>query len=170
MNRNLRHQKILDLVRTRSISSQDQLRELLSREGISVTQSTLSRDVKELELVKGRRGYQLPEESASQDSQRLLRRLQAAILQYLLSCTAARNLVVLRTPAGHAHPLALALDSGALDGVLGTVAGDDTVLLVAENDGDARRLAADILALAESAPAADRRTADRTTPESDRSR
>jgi len=152
MNRNLRHQKILELVRTRSISSQDQLREMLAREGVSVTQSTLSRDIKELELVKGRRGYQLPEESASLDSGRRTRRLQAAVHQYLLSCTAASNLVVLRTPAGHAHPLALALDSGALSGVLGTVAGDDTVLLVAADGDDARRLAAEILALAESAP------------------
>ncbi len=138
MSKTLRHQRILDLVKAGRVSSQESLRALLERENFRVTQSTLSRDIKELELVKGAGGYRLPGENGTSASRQ---NLEKAISQNLLRCTAARNLVVVRTPAGHAHALAVAMDTTDLDGVLGTVAGDDTILLVTPDDESARQVA-----------------------------
>ena len=139
MSKALRHQRILDLVKAGQVSSQETLRALLERENFRVTQSTLSRDIKELELVKGADGYRLPSDENGASTSR--HNLEKAISQYLLRCTAARNLVVVRTPAGHAHALAAAMDATELDGVLGTVAGDDTILLVTSDDESARQVA-----------------------------
>jgi transcriptional regulator of arginine metabolism len=140
MNKKFRQQRILELVQSRSVPSQEHLRELLKIEGAMVTQSTLSRDIKELGLVKGTRGYLLPP-GESANPGHTGRGLENAIRQFLLKCTAAANLVVLRTEPGNAHPLALAVDRVGLEGVLGTVAGDDTVLIVTPGEESAGRLA-----------------------------
>ena len=147
MTKSLRQQRILDLVRARRVTSQEQLRDLLEEDGFRVTQSTLSRDIKDLELVKSRSGYQLdqnPEENPDQRSQDL----RTAVQQYLRLCRPACNQVILRTSAGMAHPLAVALDLAELPGVVGTIAGEDTVLLIAENDEFANQVARRLLQIA----------------------
>jgi transcriptional regulator of arginine metabolism len=129
------------------VTSQEQLRGLLEAKGFTVTQSTLSRDIKELELMKGSRGYQLspPEDPVPADAGR---RLEHAVHQYLLKCTCVQNMVVLKTAAGHAQALAVAVDQVELDGVLGTVGGDDTVLLIHRDEASAAKVAAHLETLA----------------------
>lgn len=148
MGKALRQQEILDLVRAGDVSSQEQLRALLQQRGFAVTQSTLSRDIKELELVKGPRGYQVAVDPMAGEREVALDRLRRALQQHLLRSQAAQNLVVLRTEAGNANPLALALDHVRWASVIGTVAGDDTVLIVTPDSDQARSLAQQIESLA----------------------
>ena len=147
MSKKLRHQTILDLVGSGGVTSQEHLRAKLEALGYAVTQSTLSRDLKELDLVKTARGYELPvaKENTAQIAHR---RLEQAVLLYLLRCDRAQNFVVLRTEAGHAHPLAAAIDQAGLDGVLGTIAGDDTVLVLARDESAAEAASGTVLKLA----------------------
>ena len=147
MSKALRHQRILDLVRSQRVLNQEQLRLLLERDGFKVTQSTLSRDIKDLSLVKGREGYQIPAPTTIHPLQS--RTLRNAVQLYMRRCTPAQNVLVLRTAAGHAHPLALAVDHAELEGVLGTLAGDDTVLLITLDNSHAEEIAQKLLALAE---------------------
>jgi len=133
-----RQARIVELISQRAIRSQAELATLLATEGVDVTQATLSRDLDELGAVKlrgpdgGAPVYALPEEghpmrSAAGGTSRLTRLLG----ELLVSADASGNLVVLRTPPGAAQFLASALDRAALHDVVGTIAGDDTVLLVA---------------------------------------
>ena len=149
MSKALRHQKILDLVRTGGVLNQEQLRSMLAHEGMVVNQSTLSRDIRELELVKGARGYQLASPDAPATAAPKTH-LDDAVATYLLSTTPAQNLVVLKTAPGHAQALAVALDRSHLEGILGTLAGDDTVLLVTAEPAVARALHERLLAIARS--------------------
>jgi transcriptional regulator of arginine metabolism len=147
MSKSLRHQKILELVRSGHVLSQEQLREQLAQQGHDVTQSTLSRDSRELELVKGGRGYQLPSPDAAAIPP-TARKIENALAAYLQQAVPAQNLVVLKTGPGHAPALAVALDRVPMDGVIGSIAGDDTILLVTPDADTARRLADRLLALA----------------------
>jgi transcriptional regulator of arginine metabolism len=128
-----RHARIVGLIRERSVHSQTELAELLAAEGTQVTQATLSRDLEELGAVKVSGAYLIPE-----DGNRPLRQVEQAparlvrLLRELLTGAAASgNLVVLRTPPGAAQFLASALDRSGLPDVVGTIAGDDTILVVA---------------------------------------
>jgi transcriptional regulator of arginine metabolism len=134
-----RHARIVDLIRSRSVRSQTELAELLAGGGIQVTQATLSRDLEELGAVKlrgidgGSAAYVVPEEGrpplrpAEQAPARLLRLLR----ELLTGTDFSGNLVILRTPPGAAQFLASALDRSGLPDVVGTIAGDDTILVVA---------------------------------------
>ena len=133
-----RHRAIQTLVGRQRIRSQEELRRRLDRRGLAVDQGTLSRDLRELGVRKGPEGYELPEELAGGGE------LERAVREWLLSAAAARNQLVLRTPPGGAQPLGLALDHAALDRVLGTIAGDDTILVVCVDDASARRLAKEL--------------------------
>jgi transcriptional regulator of arginine metabolism len=119
------------------VHSQTELAELLSGEGIQVTQATLSRDLEELGAVKVSGAYLIPEDgnrplrSAEQAPARLVRLLR----ELLTGVDASGNLVVLRTPPGAAQFLASALDRSGLPDVVGTIAGDDTILVVAREPG-----------------------------------
>ena len=146
MSKTLRHQKILDLVRAGGVASQDQLRASLAQHGFQVNQSTLSRDLRELELVKGSRGYQLPTTGIAAPSP--TKRLNEALATLLLSAIPAQNLVVLKTAPGHAAALAVALDRHPIQGILATLAGDDTVLLVTADSASADHVANALLAQA----------------------
>ncbi|MDQ6875903.1 MAG: arginine repressor [Actinomycetota bacterium] len=151
VSRAARHARISELVRTQAVHSQAELARLLAAEGISVTQATLSRDLEELGATKrrGRGGptsYAIPEDGpagepvapdAASPSTRLLRLLS----ELLLDADSSGNLAVLRTPPGGAQLLASALDRGALDGLVGCVAGDDTVLLVSRTAAGGAALA-----------------------------
>ncbi len=153
-----RRQRIADLLDTRVVRSQTELSDLLAVDGIAVTQATLSRDLDELGAgkVRGPGGslvYALPAQGgdgtprpggAVREGRGRLARLAAELL---VSAEASGNLVVLRTPPGAANFLASALDRGAVPGLLGTIAGDDTVLIIAAAADGAEQLRADLLAL-----------------------
>ena len=124
-----RHEAILDAVRRRRVTSQDQLRELLEKAGFAVTQATVSRDIRELRLVKvsGAEGiahYTLPEEWESTPP------LQSLLPTLYASAEGTGNLLVVRTMTGGAQAVALAIDWEEWPEVLGTIAGDDTILLI----------------------------------------
>jgi transcriptional regulator of arginine metabolism len=127
-HKRFRQGQILKLITGEAISSQDELRRRLAHIKLRVTQATLSRDIAELKLVKTADGYKslapASEDSAPQPA------LARAVREYLLDVRPADNLLVLKTPPGGAQPLAAALDSERLGEVAGTIAGDDTVLII----------------------------------------
>ncbi len=136
MNRRERHRKILALVGVRPITSQFELSRSLRAKGISVTQATLSRDLRELGLVKTPQGYK-PAESLNHFASRGNNH-SPTTLQFVTDIAAAGNLVVVKTNPGSAHPVALSLDNIGWKDIVGTVAGDDTILVVTKNGPSAR--------------------------------
>jgi transcriptional regulator of arginine metabolism len=124
------------------VRNQADLQEQLAAEGCDVNQATLSRDLRDLGVVKGPEGYELPAEGAASPAAEPT--LQQAARTWLLGATPAQNLVVLRTPAGGAQPLGLAIDRARLPGVVGTIAGDDTVLAVCASASRAKALAREL--------------------------
>lgn len=149
-----RQQKIIDLLARHHVHSQAELAELLAGAGVGVTQATLSRDLVELDAVKirtvsGALVYAVPAEGGDRTPQPAREspasgaRLARLAGELLVSADSSGNLVVLRTPPGAAQLLASALDKTELADVLGTIAGDDTVLVIGRHaDGGAlaRRL------------------------------
>jgi transcriptional regulator of arginine metabolism len=132
------------------VRSQDELAERLAVVGVRVTQATLSRDLDELGAVRlrGQAGalvYALPEQRAT-----AALRVTQPMAELLLSAEASANLVVLRTPPGAAQLLASAIDRAGMPAVLGTVGGDDTVLVIARDPAGGASLADSLLRLAES--------------------
>ncbi len=123
-----RQGQILKLISSEAISSQDELRRRLAHIKVRVTQATLSRDFHDLKVVKTAAGYKpltaVTEEAAS------LPPLGRALREFLLDLRPASNLLVLKTPPGGAQPLAAAVDAERMKEVAGTIAGDDTVLIV----------------------------------------
>ncbi len=144
--REARRQRILQLIDKQPVHNQAELQELLERDGFAVNQGTLSRDLRDLSVLKGKAGYALPT-AASMSPEVAGSSLWHAAHAWLLSATAAHNLVVLRTPPSGAQPLGLALDHAALPGVVGTIAGDDTVLAVCADAHKARALVRRLSAL-----------------------
>jgi len=124
-----RQAAILDVIGRQRIRSQEQLRRLLHEAGHDVTQATLSRDIRELGLVKGgpAGAYQAPGGAGGRGGPGALGR---ALDSYLARATRVQQMVVLGTGPGQAQPLAAALDGAGLPEVVGTLAGDDTVLIV----------------------------------------
>jgi transcriptional regulator of arginine metabolism len=142
MNKRERHRMILELVASRPIASQEELREHLAARGLTVTQSTLSRDLRELRLARiptpdGVR-YANPE-AGSESTNRP--GLEDVLPQFFESVDGVRELLVVRTTAGGAQPTAEALDAAELPEVVGTVAGENTVLVVCRSSAARERLA-----------------------------
>jgi len=144
-----RQARIVAVLSSRSVHSQTELAGLLADEVIDVTQATLSRDLEELGAVKlrGANGgggvYVVPEDGSpvrgvSGGTERMARLLG----ELLVSTDASGNLAVLRTPPGAAHYLASAIDRAALPEIVGTIAGDDTILVVAREPGTGAQVAA----------------------------
>ena len=135
-----RQSLILELIDREPLHSQEQLRRRLRKGGFQTTQATISRDIKELGLVKraGDGAYQRPGADASSPAT-LLDALEHAAAEFLRRVDRVQQLVIVRTGAGQAQALALAIDRARLPGAVGTIAGDDTVLVIAN---DARRAAA----------------------------
>lgn len=163
--KNARHQRIVELVSHHEVRSQTELAELLAASGLHVTQATLSRDLVELDAVKvrGHSGalvYALPGEggdrrpAAPGESGAMATRLARLCGELLVSAEANQNLVVLRTPPGAAQYLASAFDKAELPEVLGTIAGDDTVLVIGREPGGGDALARRFVALAGAHPPA----------------
>jgi len=123
-----RHGQILRLVSDAQIASQEDLRRRLAAEKLRVTQATLSRDIQELHLVKTQSGYR----STAISSQDVapLPQLTRALAEFLRDIRPAVNMLVLKTPPSGAQPLAAAVDAAKFAEVAGTIAGDDTVLII----------------------------------------
>ncbi len=137
--RQQRHEVILGLIGSHYVHSQAELRDLLGEKGHGVNQATLSRDLRELGVVKGPEGYELPAASVlGRDNE--LATLHATVKQWLQETVVAQNQLLLKTPPGGAQPLAFALDHTDIPLVLGTLAGDDTILVVCATNKDANRL------------------------------
>jgi len=128
VGKTFRHGQILRLVTGQRIANQEELRRRLAAQRLRVTQATLSRDLQELRLVKTHDGYKqdstLPEEPATMPP------LERAIGEFLLDIRPAENLLVLKTPPSGAQPLAAAVDGAKFEEIAGTIAGDDTVLII----------------------------------------
>ena len=133
-----RRARLAALIASERPWSQHELVGLLRRrEGITVTQSTLSRDLAELGVVKGPAGYMLPGADPVRAPEDREAALASALRQHLVSVARAGTLVVVRTPPGHARSLAVELHRHGLAGVLGTIAGDDTIFIAARDAGAA---------------------------------
>lgn len=146
-----RQHRIARLLEQHAVASQAQLVDLLADEGVTATQATVSRDLDEIGAVKVRvRGgdtvYAIPEmprDQVAPDDH-----LRRVLGDWVVEVAHSLNLVLLRTPPGSAHVVGSALDRSGLDGLLGTVAGDDTVLVIAGEDIGGAKLADELAALA----------------------
>jgi transcriptional regulator of arginine metabolism len=124
-----RQGQILKLLAGHVVASQDDLRRQLGHLGMRVTQATLSRDLRELRLVKTTEGYR-PLSAAAAEEAAPQNTLARALKEFLLDIRPAQNMLVLKTPPGGAQPLAAAVDAEHWKEIAGTLAGDDTVLLI----------------------------------------
>ncbi len=153
-----RRQLILDILGRESVRSQGALLEILSRNGFEVTQATLSRDLDELGAVKVREGRTLVYAVPGQGGDRTARvapgpdevsaRLRRQCEELLVTARVSANLVVVRTPSGAANYLASALDHADEPDILGTIAGDDTIMIITGGPRASRALTSRLLALA----------------------
>jgi transcriptional regulator of arginine metabolism len=139
MSKTSRQNVILDLVQQEAVVNQEQLRKLLLRQGFDVTQATLSRDINELSLVKSSEGYTVSRneplsEPGLHSAGRLVREFVAEVRE-------AQNLLVVRTATGSAQPVAAAIDSEGWPEIVGTVGGDDTILVISQSKKNAHRVA-----------------------------
>ena len=132
-----RQHRIMRLLETQMVASQAHLVELLAADDVEATQATVSRDLDEIGAVKvrvagGETVYAVPE--LPKDRMVPEEQLRRVLADWVVEVTSSANLVILRTPPGSAHVVASALDRAGLPGVLGTVAGDDTLLIVAAEE------------------------------------
>lgn len=128
MNKSFRLSQILDVVRTQKLRTQQDLVQALRNVGVEATQATLSRDIAELGLVKTPQGYVLPATVAPPGPD-----LETVVQEFLQGVRVAQHTLVLRTSPGSAGPLAEALDQANWPEVVGTIAGDNTILVVAQD-------------------------------------
>ncbi len=142
MTKPLRQKIILELLEQRSVGSQEDLQRALGRRGLKVGQATLSRDVRELGLVKTGTGYALPQGDTV--SEPALPPVSRLVREFVLEVRPAQNQLVIKTTVGSAQPVAAALDGQDWEEAIGTIAGDDTILMVCADKKGANRLAARI--------------------------
>jgi len=128
-HKRFRQGQILKVLAGPPVGSQDELRRQLVHLGVRVTQATLSRDLRELRLVKTAEGYR-PLSAAAAEEGSSVPALARAVKEFLLDVRPAQNMLVLKTPPGGAQPIAAALDAERWKEVAGTLAGDDTVLII----------------------------------------
>jgi transcriptional regulator of arginine metabolism len=131
MNKSFRQGQILRIIRNKEIHTQEELARELGSVGIQTTQVTLSRDIRDLGLVKTTEGYRplSTEESGP--------KLSDVVDEFMQDIRIAQNLVVVRTSPGNANSLAIAIDNEELEEVVGTVAGDDTILVITPDSATA---------------------------------
>jgi transcriptional regulator of arginine metabolism len=139
MTKSARHKAILHLLDDGPVESQDSLQQQLERRGFEVGQATLSRDIHELKLVKGPEGYRRAGEGNGAES--VLPSVMHLARQFVVEIRLAQNLLVVKTTVGSAQPVAAALDASHWPEVVGTLAGDDTVLVIATDKKKAQALA-----------------------------
>jgi transcriptional regulator of arginine metabolism len=146
-----RQHRIARMLENHGVTSQGQLVELLAADGVLATQATVSRDLEELGAVKvrvpgGETVYAIPEQPKDRIAPEEI--LKRAFSEWVVEVAHSGNIVVLRTPPGSAHVVASALDRSGLGGVLGTVAGDDTLFVLVSERAEARTVARKLSALA----------------------
>jgi transcriptional regulator of arginine metabolism len=139
-----RRRLVRALLTDHRIASQQDLVELLSEHGHEITQATASRDLRAVGAVKNVAGYLITDERHAEAVA-----LSHALDEFAESISASGNIVVVKTPPGAAHLLAAALDAAPVEGMIGTVAGDDTILVVAGEQVGGQVLAARIEAIGE---------------------
>ena len=133
-----RHREILRLIESEALQTHAELSAALETRGISVSQGTLSRDLRQLGVVKTADGYAAPTRSQGEDAARAdLRRL---VSQFMVGIETAQNLVILRTEPGGANALAQVLDGARLPEIIGTIAGDDTIFVATADSSTADRV------------------------------
>jgi transcriptional regulator of arginine metabolism len=141
MNKSQRQEQILKLIRNRELHTQEDLAQALAGDfHTHATQVTLSRDIRDLSLVKTQHGYRQMSASGGGTD------LQSIAAEFLREVRQAQNLVVLKTSPAHASSLAVAIDEEASPDVVGTVAGDDTVLVIAPDTASAKQFRQRMLA------------------------
>ena len=151
MTKTQRQHRIGELIERETISTAAQLVTRLQAEGISATQATVTRDLQELGTIKVRDEHgarRIVAATASKVSHAPLDHLRRMMGEWVVSVESSENLVVVRTPPGCAHVVASALDRSALEGVLGSVAGDDTILVIANEKRGGMSLANELRLLA----------------------
>lgn len=137
-----RHSVIRELLVKTAVTNQDELRRKLAGKGFHVTQATLSRDIHELRLSKGPSGYSLPGNGVPEDDS--LPGMQEVFKSFGLEVRQALNLLVVITTTGSAQPIAAGIDYEDWPEVVGTIAGDDTVLIICPDEKQAKTLKARI--------------------------
>ncbi len=130
-----RHQKILELINAHEIDTQERLVEKLREAGFNVTQATVSRDIRELQLVKqaGPSGRSCYAQNASKDAP-ISERFRKILRETILSIESAENIIVIKTLSGCANAAAEAIDSAKYPEILGSIAGDNTIFIVVDGD------------------------------------
>lgn len=147
MDKLYRRTRILDLLRAERVATQAELCHRLARRGVHVTQATVSRDLEELGIIKTREGYRLPNAAEPAGAPQPQPPLPVVLKEFLRDARQASNLVVLKTHPGNAHSVAVALDAEQWPGVVGTVAGDDTIFVATPRVKEAARILRKILTL-----------------------
>jgi transcriptional regulator of arginine metabolism len=139
MNKTLRQRAILDALKHGTVASQEHLQRVMRKRGFRVGQATLSRDIRDLNLSKTHQGYSLPQGESGVAM--ALPPVSRLVREFVLDIRSAQNQLVIRTIVGSAQPVAAALDEADWSEVVGTIAGDDTILIVCPDKEDARKLA-----------------------------
>lgn len=140
-----RHEKILELIGSHSVDTQEELLRLLRQEGFEVTQATVSRDIKELRLVKAQTGSGKYRYTAPKDGSRdMSSRFFSLFSDNTVSVQSACNMVVIKCLTGMAQAVCAAMDSLHWEGIVGTLAGDDTIFVVMKDPECAERFSAEL--------------------------
>jgi transcriptional regulator of arginine metabolism len=139
MNKTLRHRAILEALKQGPVANQEGLQRALRKRGFKVGQATLSRDIHELNLSKTSAGYALPVGDGAAGL--ALPPVQRLIREFVLDVRSAQNLLVVKTIIGSAQPVAAALDEQEWEEVVGTIAGDDAILIVCPDKDAAKKVA-----------------------------
>nr|WP_106779801.1 transcriptional regulator ArgR [Lysinibacillus timonensis] len=141
MNKGQRHMRIREIITNNNIETQDEIVDRLREAGYNVTQATVSRDIKELHLVKvplqdGRYKYSLPADQRFNP----LQKLQRALSDAFISIDGAAHFLVLKALPGNANAIAALIDRLDWSGILGTISGDDTILIICKSENDAEEV------------------------------
>jgi len=139
MNKTLRQRAVLEVLRQGTVASQEDLQRALRKRGFKVGQATLSRDIRDLNLSKTAAGYGLPQGEGSAGL--ALPPVQRLVREFVLDVRPAQNLLVVKTIVGSAQPVAAALDDQEWEEVVGTIAGDDAILIVCPDRDAAKKIA-----------------------------
>jgi transcriptional regulator of arginine metabolism len=139
MNKALRQRAILEALRQGPVASQEDLQRVLRKRGFKVGQATLSRDIRDLNLSKTASGYTLSQSDGPAGL--ALPPVHRLVREFVLDVRPAQNLLVVKTIVGSAQPVAAALDEQEWDGVVGTIAGDDAILIVCPDKDAAKKVA-----------------------------
>jgi transcriptional regulator of arginine metabolism len=138
MSKGARQKAILDVLHWGPLGSQEELQKALAKRGFEAGQATLSRDIRELGLVKTAEGYERSERAATEP---ILPSVSRLVREFVIDIRLAQNMLVLKTSVGSAQPVAAALDAENWAEVVGTLAGDDTILVISPDNRTAQQLA-----------------------------